>query len=249
MKRNPFITISVILGLLLIIISNPGFAQFNNFGFTYGVNFAKWNGDADNFANDLSEGMKEEGFTGIDYESKTRNGVSFGMYYEYMFNKRLMIRPELNYTMKGTKFRHDGPVTFNYDYETYYLDLKQDLILVTNYIELPVLMRFNFVNNDKNTVPYVIAGPNISYLVTSKMKVKTEVDDDKDTSNEEYDKFNKFDWGLYGGVGISFMNTMLIELRYNYNFLPVLEEEYNDGYLMYNSMICINLLIGLSNDN
>lgn len=244
MRKNKPMIIVFVLVIFLTGFKGSCFAQFNNFGFSFGVNFAKWSGDADSFANDLSFVMNQEGFSGIDFEAKARTGVSFGIFYEYKFNKLLLIRPELTYTMKGAKFRHEGPVTFTYDYETYFVDLKEDLIMVMNYIELPVLLRFNFVDIEKKTVPYLIAGPCISYLVTSKMKVKVDVDGEKETDSEKYDEFESFDWGLYGGLGIAFSKSASLELRYNYNFKPVVKEKYDDGYEVNNSMISINFMMG-----
>ncbi len=248
MKKLQSFFLLVVMLTVALCIANIASAQTYNGGMTFGVNFAKWNGDADKFADDLNQGMALEGFKGYNFEVKPRTGICFGIFYEFLVTKRFIIRPELNYTYKGTKFKHDGTITFTYHYDTYTLDVKHDMIMQTNYIELPLLFRVNLNDDDKRTVPYFFAGPSVSYLVVSKMKSKITVDGETDKDSEKFDEFEKFDAGLYGGFGVAFSKSILLELRYNYNFLPIVDEDLNDGYKMKNSMFSIMMNIGFMGD-
>lgn len=244
MKKRRFKT-SVIILVLLVTNSymNNGTAQSASFGSSFGMNFAKWRGDVDLFANNLNFAMEEIGIYGMNFEPITRKGIQFGLYYDGPLKNKIRLRVELNYSQKGTKFKHDGVVTIYDGWDEYVFNVEQKIVEQMNYLELPILLRYNFLKNNSGITPYILLGPTVGWLMTSKIKIVTDVDGDSDTETEKESGYKKFDVGIYAGAGIAFTENLLLEFRYNYNFISLLDTDISDPYIFYNNMFSVVLFL------
>jgi len=126
-------------------------------------------------------------------------GFNAGFFAKLPVTKGFSIQPELLYSSKGAK-------------ETYnnFLEGKGEYRFNLNYIELPVLAVINVAKNFNLQV-----GPYISYLAAVNIKDLNDdgtIDDIKELNAEN---FNRFDYGVAGGLGIDISNFTL-GARYSY---------------------------------
>nr|WP_293844681.1 porin family protein [uncultured Arsenicibacter sp.] len=123
-------------------------------------------------------------------DRKERYGFHAGVFAQIPAGEFFAIQPELLYTTKGASANYNvlgftGRNTFR-----------------MNYAELPVLATFKL----GNTVE-LQAGPYASYLVNS--DVSTNGDFGSGTATLNRDAFNKFDYGVAGGLNIYFGKAFL----------------------------------------
>lgn len=126
-----------------------------------------------------------------DEELSNRTGFGFGGILDIGIGQNIALRLEPMYLQKGSKVELLGEeANFEFDY-----------------FELPVMVKFAFGTSDSK--PYVMAGPNIGFLLSAKI-----------TNGEELDikEFLKnLDFGLGFGAGVSFAigsNSFFVEGRY-----------------------------------
>jgi len=211
-------------------------------GMTMGVNLAKWNGDADLFAKDLSDAINmEPGFSSFSFSNESRVGFVLGFFIEYPVLNSFSIQPELSFIQKGTKFAGNGRYTYDDGWESYTFDVEEDMIMQTNYLDLLALAKYNLANG--KVIPYLLLGPGISYMVTSKMKVKVTIDGESESDSQKYKNFNKVDANVNLGFGLEFYKKARLEVRYQFGLVPILQDEYSDGYIMRNSGLAFNFVI------
>jgi hypothetical protein len=151
-------------------------------------------------------------------DNKTKIGLNLGLFAKLPVSDAVSIQPELLYSSKGSKLTYnnfaqgEGEYRFNF-----------------NYLELPVLGVFNIGENFN-----VHVGPYVAYL--SSVKIKNMEDDGtiqgvKDLNEKD---FNRFDYGLAGGVGFDF-NGFMIGARYNYGLHDVGKSNNLSGQITSNS--------------
>ncbi|MFN3756380.1 MAG: porin family protein [Flavobacterium sp.] len=87
-----------------------------------------------------------------------------------------------------------------------------------NYIEVPVLLKFNITENFN-----IHAGPYVAYLIDADVVNKSSNANFDFEENLNNDDFNKFDYGLSAGLGFDF-NSFGIGARYNYGLATVGKE-------------------------
>lgn len=251
LSRKSFLITIILLFLPIFICSI--YAQKNLYaGYSLGISSSKWAGDADSFADLLTEGviegLNEEGFyaiSGIDFAHTSRIGFYLGFFVEQRLIKSLYLHPELSYSFKGTRYKTDDMLFFSYQYKSYNLDFKEILTYKCNYLDLPVLLLYRFSEKKGKVKPFLEIGPHASVLISSKMKVSTDVDGDYDSDQEKYDQIERFDYGLNAGGGLDFGDGsdayFRVEFRYQWGFKPVIKEEYDDGFKMKNRFFVINM--------
>lgn len=228
--------------LLLVLIPFISMGQEKKSGLFIGLNMAKWIGDADKFATDLSNGMNQnEGFSGFSFKNRSRVGFAIGFFIDYQIKESLSIQPEIQYIQKGTKFSGSGRITIDDGYSCISYHIDADMIMRTDYLELLVLAKYNL--SKRNVKPYIIAGPGVGYLIVSKMKVKVTVQgSDSDSDTEKYDGFQRVEASLAIGGGFDFSESIRFDIRYQFGLIPVLKDEYDDGFKMRNGGFAINLV-------
>jgi hypothetical protein len=156
-------------------------------GPTIGINFATFNGnDANQFGN---------------LSSKT--GLYIGGFFNIRFTELFALQPEMAFTMKGS----DGTINiYGYNYNITYK---------TNYIEIPVLLKFYIPIQGARTIkPNLYIGPAFAFKVSSNVEVSANGNGQTaDISNTTKD----FDLGLAFGGGIGFLvgrGVLDFSLRY-----------------------------------
>ena len=209
-------------------------SQEKQYGLTMGLNFGKWMGDDDDFAQGLSDEMNyQEGFSGFSFDSKSRTGFSMGFFYDFPVKKSLSIQPEISYSQKGAKFTGDG--MFSY-YGEYY-NVKSDMVMRLDYLDVLVLAKYS-LTNESDIKPYFVAGLGAGYLVSSKMKVKVSVDGESDSETTDIEDCQKMDAHLNFGVGIDFSKALRIDARYGLGLSSIFQDE---SYKLKNGVISVGL--------
>lgn len=180
-----------ILGILFTGGTFCGSAQSQHKGISYGLN----------------TGMSLFNMTKT-YKGEYLAGFTGGIYASIPIAKQLYIQPELNYQMQGTKYTS----IFNGR-------PSEETKFRTNYINLPVLLKYNF--SQTNFSAYV--GPQLGYLTASKFIV-----DDKRADEKGITRKTSFA-GVYGVeyyFPINKVNTITINARYTTGFSNVLKSDY-----------------------
>ena len=129
-------------------------------------------------------------------------GFNAGLYARLPITDNIAFQPELLYTTKGSKVEYNNAFASG------------DVKLKLDYIELPLLFKFNLTENFN-----IQAGGYASYLVNSKVKGEGAVNFERDVT----DNLQKFDAGLAAGVGVDF-NPVSVGLRYNYGLTDIGKE-------------------------
>jgi hypothetical protein len=134
------------------------------------------------------------------FGSSPRSGINVGIAGEYAINEMISVEPGVFYSMQGASFKYSGiKLTLNNDY-----------------ITVPVLLKA-YVAEGFN----IFAGPQIGYLVNSKMKIKTGssfLDDIIGIAGNSLDfkKYeNTFDFSIVIGLGYQMSNGFSISANYN----------------------------------
>ncbi|WP_441764657.1 porin family protein [Flavobacterium sp. W22_SRS_FK3] len=130
-------------------------------------------------------------------------GFNAGVYAAFPIADNVFIQPEILYTTKGAEL----------DYN--YAGIEGTSKFKLNYIEVPLLVRFNLTENFN-----IHVGGYASYLVNAKTKGEGDVEFDEEF---DADDFERFDAGLSAGVGVDF-NPISVGLRYNYGLTTIGKE-------------------------
>ncbi|WP_205511692.1 porin family protein [Longitalea arenae] len=156
-------------------------------------------------------------------------GFNAGFFAKLPVTKGFSIQPELLYTSKGAKETYDNFIQGEGEYR-----------FNLNYIELPVLAVFNVAKNFNLHV-----GPYVSYLVSANIK---DLEDDgtiEDITDLDAENFQRFDYGLAGGLGIDISN-FTIGARYSYGLREIGKSGSLSGELTKDSKnSAISLYIGI----
>ena len=139
--------------------------------------------------------MSGDDLDGLDLG--TRTGFVGGLYFSLPVAARMAIEPEVLYSMKGTKF------------DDFDFDLNND------YIEIPVLFKYNF--NDAGG-PYLLAGPAVGFSISC-----NETDGTDEISCEDDGLSTATTFG--GVLGLGYMkNRFGLEGRYDFDFGDTFDE-------------------------
>ena len=131
-------------------------------------------------------------------------GLNLGFFAKIPITRGLSVQPELLYSSKGSKLTYDNVLLGKGEYR-----------FNLNYVEVPLLLVINVAKNLN-----IKGGGYLSYLASANIKDMDEngtVDDIKDLNVAD---FNRFDYGLVGGLGVDVMN-FTIGARYSYGLKEV----------------------------
>ena len=134
--------------------------------------------------------------------SQSRIGYHFGGLLQWKLADKLLLRPELLYSVKGYRspsIQFEGTATTS-----------------LNYVNLPILFGFRPVQN-----LLVLAGPELGYLTSAKSKLNR-------TSRDVSNIYREFDIGADLGLAYEATRNIGIELRYNYGFKGLVNVVYAD---------------------
>ncbi len=147
-----------------------------------------------------------------------------GIFCNYAVTDIISVQPEALYMMKGTKS------------ET----LENTGIHLT-YIDIPLLVKFS-VPTESDFVPSFFAGPSFGILNTATYEVALEEEDIKDD-------LESIDYGLVLGAGIDYRigkGRLLLDVRYSFGLLTILDEEHDEGEDVRNTGIMLMVGYGHS---
>jgi len=208
--------------------------QQARYGAIFGLNIANWRGDADNFADDLADGLNQfPGVSGFSFSNKPRLGFSAGFAADIPLINSWKIQPEITYSQKGAVFSGSGIVSG--------FDAEETINFRTDYIDLLLLAKYHFTKG--KTKPYVLAGPGTGYLVASKMKVEASIDGEMESDESKIGGLRVFQTNLCMGGGIDLGGTIKFEIRYQFGLSPIFEDDFSDGYKLKNGHLSFNLLL------
>ena len=137
-------------------------------------------------------------------DENMKAGFNLGLFAKLPVTNGFSIQPELLYSVKGSKLTYDLGILGSNEYR-----------FNLNYVEVPVLAVINLSKNFN-----VHAGGYAAYLAQA--NIKREVDDgpNDQIANLNEDNFNRFDYGLVGGLGVD-IDAITIGARYNYGLREV----------------------------
>ena len=185
---NPRNMKQVVIGIacLLIVVSTTVQAQNVDFGVTTGFQTAFW------------------GLSDIP-NSTGRLGLIIGGHASIFFNDKLVVKPALLFSQKGTWFNN---VPGQLDSEFY--------VLTSDYMTLPVLAKFYVTKG-----LHVQAGPQVSYLLSAKSKQGSE-GIKADLKDRGYIK--SLDAGVVFGLGYEFKSTFTLGLNFDVSFIDIIKD-------------------------
>jgi len=145
-----------------------------------------------------------------------------GLMFDLGLSNMFTIQPELYFVQKGHK------TSYNYGVD----NIKTDLDFRLNTIELPILLKLQFGNPQKDAVGFnIVAGPYGSFFINGKLNQITTTPNSVEVKEVTKIKFDdedgykeRFDFGLMGGVGVSF-GHFVIDGRYSYGLKKVLSND------------------------
>lgn len=197
--------------------------------------------------------LKASGDNPVSSGWSSRLGPYIGAVAEIQLNERLYLQGELNYASQGGKKNGvqaiatselSAYITPGQELPPYiYANFKSEVRI--NYLELPILVKINF-SVEKSFSFFVNGGIYAGYLLTAKNVTGGSSNvylDEKltqpltpaaisfDQSTEIKDNIKKFNFGLQGGIGISYdlpnKNRLLLTVGGNYGLIHLQKNEDN----------------------
>lgn len=157
-------------------------------------------------------------------------GANVGFFLKVPIIRGLSIQPELLYSNKGARDKYSNFAQGSGEYR-----------FNLNYVEAPLLMVFNLTKNLS-----ISGGAYAAYLISANVKDVNNDGTIVGVTNLNADNFQRFDYGLVGGVSID-IESFTIGARYNYGLQNVGKSGSLSGDLTSNSKNSVGtLFIGLA---
>lgn len=159
---------------------------------------------------------------------------TYGAVAEIGIKNGFAIQPEINYSRKGFELGVDFPL----DILDFALPVGVKAITDLNYIEAPVLAKYNFGTGRLGG--YVTAGPTVSYARSARFKTAASFIIDINVVNREFDldALNVSRWDIGGAIGagatLDLGSTQLfVDARYTHGFkkldnVPVIDLDFRN---------------------
>ncbi|MFD3001580.1 porin family protein [Pontibacter toksunensis] len=173
-----------------------------SFGIRAGVNLADWEGETMQSVQDLVD------MSGGSFSQQMRTGFYAGGYVSIPILPGLEIEPGLQYSQKGTVLTGKIPLE-----QVEFLNTNVTITNKAEYLDMPVLAKV-YVGEGF----HIFAGPQVSYLLSNKVKAEAGALGFK-ALNQEFDMksgFREFDVALTGGLGYKFTNGFNVSAGYDY---------------------------------
>jgi len=138
-----------------------------------------------------------------------------GIFKTFHITDKIGFQPELLYVKRG----------LNYSTEFIYDDIKY--LVKIHYIEVPMLLKYNFTKDAKNQFAFLI-GPYFSYAINNVRYIDTE----NRVYKEQMTNIKKFDWGVAASISYNFtiqQNKFLVDFRTTYGLINMMELA--EGYI------------------
>jgi len=150
----------------------------------------------------LSFGGNQE--TSIIYIPSNRLAVKAGFFLDFPIAGGFSLQPELSYSMKGFRY-----------YNAYWRDT---LTVTLNYIEIPVLLKMNFLKRVG-----VALGPYIGFLIKT-----PPLDDGPNAWTWMENKVRKIDAGISASLNFRFTRFDFVEIQFCQGFANVVDSSNTD---------------------
>lgn len=167
--------------LFVLILSFIAAPNYAQIGIRLGLNLTDLQVDVDN--------------SPFTVETNSKIGFHVGLSYEGKVSEQVSLQPELLLFQKGYRIETSG----------------DDINRTINYLELPVLVKYNFNGTSQNV--FLLAGPAVGFGISARARVG----DNSESVEWEATDLKRFDFGLHlgGGIAIPTGNgAVLIDLRY-----------------------------------
>ena len=177
-------------------------SQGAQIGIRAGVNVSDWSGDA------VQSVMDVAGYTNGAVTKSMKPGFHAGLYATLPLGPGFAIEPGVLYSEKGTELT--GTLPFE---RLNFLNAKVTATSRMAYIDVPVLAKAYITPGF-----YVFAGPQVSFLVSNKVRVEAGAlgveayQRDFDVKNQ----FRSVDFSVTGGLGYQFNNGLGLSAGYDY---------------------------------
>ncbi|MDA3954622.1 MAG: porin family protein [Bacteroidales bacterium] len=185
-------------------------------------------GFAQTFGGGIFAGLSASQLDGDLSGGYNKAGLSFGIYTNVMLNKYIDAQLELKYIQKGSNNKSE--------------DINSLYVSKLNYIELPVFLKYRFLNKFSANVG-IAAG----YLQKAS-ETKGGIDDDPDSKD-----FNTFEFSGIAGVEYQISNRFLFNVRFNYSILPIRANPGDQTFFLnqgqYNNVLTFAVYYQLANSN
>lgn len=206
-----------ILLFIATAFSVASFAQTDvSFGVKAGLSSAGMRGDAVNNLQDLLN------FTDGMVTTNNRTGFFAGGYASIPLSGALSVEPGIYYSQKGYELRGELGIK-----GLEFLGANAKATLQSDYIDIPVLLKANLGSGLQ-----VYAGPQFSYLSSSKLKMSAGVLGINLLNNtvDAKDQFNAWDMGVTAGLGYQFKGGVNVSASYDYGLSRVDKNQSVNGY-------------------
>lgn len=155
----------------------------------------------------------------VDIETDVRVGFQVAAFYEAALSDNFSLQPELTFIQKGFKIEDTG----------------DDLTRTLNYLEVPVLGKYNF--NEGEVLFFLQGGPSFGFALSGEDKLGNQSED----IDFEEDDVTRFDFGLQLGGGLGFPvgdGTLFFDARY---LLGLTNGNENDDPTVFNRGIGLSI--------
>lgn len=190
------------IGAILLFLTAYVSQAQATFGIRAGLNAARWQGEAAQNIQGLTE------FTGGVTSTRTVPGFHAGAYVNLPVTGFLSVEPGLFYSQKG--FSMTG--SFSSD-RMEFLNARATVTNQAHYIDMPILAKVYLTEGF-----HLFAGPQVSYLVNNTVRTRASVLGFS-VLNQEFNttgSFGKLDVGISGGMGYKFGNGFNLQAGYDY---------------------------------
>ena len=157
-------------------------------------------------------------------DNKMLVGFHVGGFAEIGLSDKLSFQPELLFSMEGSKAENSTTETENMGGITYTYKETSTSNVVTNYINVPLLLKYKATEN-----LFFVAGPQVGFLMSAKQDYEskstttqtmngntTTTTDSETLSGVDVKKqFESMSYGLDLGAGYFFTENLFAEVRYN----------------------------------
>ncbi|PKN79254.1 MAG: hypothetical protein CVU48_05895 [Candidatus Cloacimonetes bacterium HGW-Cloacimonetes-1] len=146
----------------------------------------------------------------LPINTDARFGAHLGAIMQYPLIPELLVQPELLFSMKG------------YSYESSEPEFSQSIKVRYNYLEVPMLLKYNAGIPEMWIQPYI--GPSVGFLLSAKAKGEYTSNGDTHSVDEDMKQgMRDIDLGWIIGIDAIYMDNLMIGLRYNHGLFGLTE--------------------------
>ena len=154
-------------------------------------------------------GVDATNFWGKDVEHGMKPSYQAGLVMEYKFNPHFAIAPEVVFASQGGKYKV-------IDLDLFGLDVSKKVTYNTNYINVPVMLKYYTAPNFS-----IDFGPQVGFNVYSKYSIE-----DVDKAIDLKDNTKGVDFGLGLGGTYNLTENAFVQARYTMGLTKVFESDY-----------------------